>query len=289
MSRKVLYLLGPTCSGKTSIAEVLKEKYGYGTIKSTMTRESRGDNDKNIFLNKTLFENLIKRGKFLEYAMYSNDYYGTLRESVLDGFGDNNILSVKVIEVTGLMQILKSGFHESSGIDFFIVYINPQFEGYDNHVKTRDDWERRSEEDKHLYFTFLKSIRNIVSKKKYKVIVNAGSLNKVISDINLLCISHDRSYVPLRTMLSIPESVEINNKYDLTCIYSVTLIDSNHSTSTKNFYLNSGTHFNAIKYMSEVFDGKDIHYKDDEYIAINLESHGVLAVICKERGVRYIQ
>lgn len=288
MSRKVLYIVGPTCSGKSSIARALQEKYGYGTVKSTMTRQSRDSNDINLFLDKTTFETYIKEDKFLEHATYSNEYYGTLRESVFDAFKEDKVLSVKVIEVNGLVQILQSGFHESSGIDFFIVYLKPQFEGYEDTLKTRTDWEQRIEEDKELYSLFLKTIRSLVPKKKYKVMLNRGSINKVTSDINMLCISNNRTYESLRNMLKIPESVEISNKYDGTSSYALTLIDSNYSQTTQNFYLSSVKYFNAIRYMSEVFD-KDVHYQDDEYIAISLNSNGMLAVLCKERSGEYLQ
>lgn len=288
MSRKVLYLVGPTCSGKTTIAEALVEKYGYGLVKSAMTRQSRNANDNNIFLDRDRFKDLIAQDEFVEYATYSNEYYGTLRESIFDSFKDNNELAVKVIEVNGLTQIIKSGFHESSGIDFFIVYLKPQFEGYETHLKTRSDWEQRVEEDNYLYYTFLKTIRTFVPKKKFKVIGNRGDLNKVVSYVNMLCLLKDRSYGALRSILKIPDYVQVDSKNDGNLSYTVSLIDPNYSTNTQNFILKGSSDFNAVRYMSEAF-GNDVHYEDEDYIAIGLKNNGMLAVVSKEDGVGYLR
>lgn len=280
MTKKVLYLVGPTCSGKSTISRTLQEKYGYGIIDSIMTRESRNPRDNNKYLDRDSFETLIKEDKFIEYTIYSNEYYGTLKESLLDSFKDNKI-SVKIIEVSGLMQILKSGFHESTGIDFFVVYLKPEFLGYENKIKSRSDWENRVREDDDLYYTLLRLNCSVIPIKKYEVVANKGSVSSVASIINMLCITKDESNRLLKNLLYLPEDTNISNNKEDDHSHTLTLIDSNYNTNTRRFYLSNSKKFNTVRYLSEMFE-KDVHYSDNNYVAVNLKDNGMFAVVSKE-------
>jgi guanylate kinase len=289
MIKRVLYLVGPTCCGKSSIGTSLQNNYGYGSIVSTTTRLRRPTD--NIFFtqftSRDEFNELIKDDELIEFATYSNEYYGTRKSSILSGFKDSD-LAVKVIEVNGLLQILKSGFHEVSGIDFFIVYVNPMYDGYDDQIKSRVDWEVRLQEDRDLYTLFKKQIKALAPNNKYRVVTNKGTLAKVVSDINNLCIFSDKDYKFLRSMMRIPSYVSIS-KNDEEFDYHLTLVDTNYHTKTSNYFLSTGDiEFNAIDYVANTFK-EHIHYVNEEYIAITLLDYGMLVVLWRKGSIKYVQ
>ncbi len=81
MSGAVLVLSGPSGAGKSTIISNSLDRIGdfYFSI-STTTREPRkGERDgvEYYFVSKEEFEEGIKRGDFLEYAIVHGNYYGT--------------------------------------------------------------------------------------------------------------------------------------------------------------------------------------------------------------------
>ena len=71
---KFLVLIGKSASGKTSIAELLCNKYGYKQYKTVTTRPKRKDEDDNAyyFWSKKKFENEIKKDNFIEVKICVN-------------------------------------------------------------------------------------------------------------------------------------------------------------------------------------------------------------------------
>lgn len=107
---KLFILSGPSGVGKGSLSKILLADDGLNVVFSTSatTREPREgeENGKDyFFMSKEKFANMIKKDKFIEYAKFVDNYYGTPREAVenLLSSGKNVILE---IEVQGAIQVI---------------------------------------------------------------------------------------------------------------------------------------------------------------------------------------
>lgn len=126
---------GPSGVGKdTLIKEYLKENKGYLSISAT-SRKIRGnevDGKDYYFLTKEEFEEKIKEGDFLEYAIYNDCYYGTPKskiEEILNA-GEDVFL---VIEVQGGLQV-KQIMKDS----ILIFLLPPNFEILEQRLRGRN-------------------------------------------------------------------------------------------------------------------------------------------------------
>ena len=87
MRGKLIIVSGPSGIGKdTIVSEYLKRNDAYKSVSCTSREIREGDiPDKTYhFITKEEFEDKIKNGEFLEYTIYNHNYYGTLKEFVLD-------------------------------------------------------------------------------------------------------------------------------------------------------------------------------------------------------------
>ena len=107
---RLFIISGPSGAGKSSlIGDALKELKNFKKSISVTTRAMRG-NEKNgveyMFVDDNRFEEMMRDDSFLEWAKYSDCYYGTPREFVEHNLssGTNIILE---IDVSGAMQVKK--------------------------------------------------------------------------------------------------------------------------------------------------------------------------------------
>lgn len=117
----LIVLSGPSGAGKGTIChELLKRnKNLYFSISCTTRapRDGEVDGKDYYFITKKEFEKRIKEGKFLEYAVYNDNYYGTPKDKVMNylNCGTDVILE---IEIQGALKV-KDSFPE--GIFVFIM------------------------------------------------------------------------------------------------------------------------------------------------------------------------
>lgn len=76
----MLVLVGASASGKTDIAKILIDEYGFKKMITTTSRKPRKGEINGVdynFISRKIFENRLKKGNFLESVEYNGNYYGT--------------------------------------------------------------------------------------------------------------------------------------------------------------------------------------------------------------------
>ena len=95
----IVILSSPSGAGKTTLVKKISSRKNYKISISHTTRKPR-INERNgrdyFFVKNNEFKKLIKNKKFLEYAMVFNNYYGSLKETVIDKLkkGENVIFDI---------------------------------------------------------------------------------------------------------------------------------------------------------------------------------------------------
>lgn len=96
----MLVLLGPSKSGKTTMAVKLADEYGMEQQVTYTTREPRPGEVNGVhynFISRDKFSDMLLDGIFCEYDRYRDEYYG----STVEGIQDTNRL-VAVLTPSGL-------------------------------------------------------------------------------------------------------------------------------------------------------------------------------------------
>ena len=95
----IVILSSPSGAGKTTLVKKISLRNSYNISISHTTRKPRV-NEKNgkdyFFINNQKFKNLIKKKKFLEHAKVFKNYYGSLKETVIENLekGENVIFDI---------------------------------------------------------------------------------------------------------------------------------------------------------------------------------------------------
>lgn len=119
MNNPLFLFVGKSASGKTTIANILSEKYEYNQVWSYTTRSPRYEKESgHIFVSEEEFNNL---GELAAYTFYNGNHYGTTFEQL-------NECDIYVIDVPGVESLLKK--YKDGGRDICIIY-------FDSTVHTR--------------------------------------------------------------------------------------------------------------------------------------------------------
>ena len=96
---KPLYLfVGRSASGKTTIADILEQKYGFKQVNSYTTRLPRYDGEVgHVFVTEEEFKALEN---MVAYTFYDNNHYGTTAEQL-------DQCSIYVVDVPGVETLLE--------------------------------------------------------------------------------------------------------------------------------------------------------------------------------------
>ena len=123
----------PSGCGKSTLIDLLLQEYPdlqYSI--SCTTRQPRGDEEDGIdyhFLSVERFRELIAEGAFLEYAEVHDNYYGTLRQPIVDVLNEGNSMILD-IDVVGAAKVRHQVMHHLPPTDplragYIDVFINP--------------------------------------------------------------------------------------------------------------------------------------------------------------------
>lgn len=119
----LIILSGPSGSGKGTVLKNFFENYGDKDIKlsvSATTREPRDgeiDGKNYFFLGKNNFKKMIEEDKFLEWASFCDNFYGTPQEFVDENL-ENGCDVILEIEVQGALKVMEK---RPDAVSVFII------------------------------------------------------------------------------------------------------------------------------------------------------------------------
>ena len=146
--RRLLVVSGPSGVGKDSVVKAMIRKYAQAdelievSVSATTRSKALGEAEgvDYHFLERRQFEEHIAADSFLEYAEYSENYYGTLKAEV-DSRISRGITCVLVIEVRGAERV-KSAYPECTTV----FVLPPDMKELESRIRGR---KRDSEEQIH--------------------------------------------------------------------------------------------------------------------------------------------
>ncbi|MCP6757540.1 MAG: guanylate kinase [Fischerella sp. CENA71] len=134
-SGKLIVLTGPSGVGKGTLMRSLLARHPelYYSVSATTRSPRPGEIDGKdyYFISRSKFEQLVADGEFLEWAEFAGNYYGTLREPVLNQICSGKLVLLE-IELKGARQIRRS-FPQALSI--FIL--PPSFSELEKRIRTR--------------------------------------------------------------------------------------------------------------------------------------------------------
>lgn len=113
MNNPLYLFVGRSASGKTTIANILADKYDYKQVESFTTRQPRFDNEPgHVFVTEDEFNNL---GELAAYTFYNGNHYGTT-------FKQLDECSIYVVDVPGVESLLYK--YQDSDRKICIIYFD---------------------------------------------------------------------------------------------------------------------------------------------------------------------
>lgn len=149
MNNPLFLFCGRSSSGKTTIADILEQKYGYKQVVSYTTRQPRYEGEiAHIFVTEDEFDQL---GELAAYTLYNGKRYGTTFKQLEE-------CSIYVIDIPGIETLLQ---HDKINRPIVIIYfdttvytrINRMLNRGDSDMQIvarllqdeKDDWHRKLE------------------------------------------------------------------------------------------------------------------------------------------------
>ena len=137
----VIVISGPSGSGKSTVIDALCEADETLQLSvSATTRKPRPGEEDGVdynFLSKAEFEKSIQQDKFLEWAEYGDNLYGTLKSEIV-GAREAGKDSILEIEVKGSLAIQKKKEDLAPARSILIFIVPPSFAILEKRLRRRD-------------------------------------------------------------------------------------------------------------------------------------------------------
>ena len=178
----LIVVSGPSGAGKDTIVNELKKinKNIWVSISMT-TRDMRPGDIEDVsyyFVTKEEFEKRIKEDKFLEYAEYNGNYYGTPKDKIQDKL-NAGIDVILVIEIQGALKVKK--LIEDA---IFIFILPPSL-----HELKKRLINRGSESIDKIISRFKTAYKEINEVTKYNYVVVNDDIHKAVEKTNSILLS----------------------------------------------------------------------------------------------------
>lgn len=178
-----MVISGPSGSGKTTICRYLTQSPDVALSVSATTRKIRNAEEDGVdyyFLEEAEFLNRVRRGEFLEYAQYNDNYYGTLK-SEIQAKQDAGYLVILEIEVQGTRYLRETGVDAN-----FIFIMPPSLTELERRLRARET------EDDETIERRLKIARDEMDMSHlYDHVVINEALEKAVEDVRTFLGLHD--------------------------------------------------------------------------------------------------
>ena len=129
-------------------------------------------------LSQEEFENRIKKGVFLEYAMYNGNYYGTPKDKILDKL-NQGIDVVLEIEIQGALKV-----KELVPDAIFIFILPPSMDELRKRLV-----KRGTDSKEKILSRFKRAYQEINEVTKYNYVVINDDIEKAVNKVNSILLS----------------------------------------------------------------------------------------------------
>ena len=190
----LIVLSSPSGVGKTTLSKLLSKQNNYYISVSHTTRKPRIneiDSQDYHFVNEEEFKSLIKNNEFLEYAKVFNNYYGTVKSSVINNLDKGKKL-IFDIDWQGTEQIKEKKLKYKL-ITFFIL--PPSKKVLYERLSNRDMKDKLVVEERMKQFS-----KDVLHWNNYDYVVINDNLENCYNEVNYLIKS---------------EIEKFNNSYDI--------------------------------------------------------------------------
>ena len=184
MSKGNLFVItGPSGAGKGTVLKHVFAAVGniFYSISAT-TRSPRPGEEHGreyYFVSKAEFETMIAEKQLLEYAKYSENYYGTPLHPIIEKtkLGNDVVLE---IELQGALQVRKSCPEAN-----FIFIAPPSMEELERRLRSRG-----TEDEKHILMRLEKAKEECAASSNFDHIVVNDDLDKAVDELSQIILSY---------------------------------------------------------------------------------------------------
>lgn len=174
-----IVLSGPSGSGKDTLRKHFLEKSPEVVFSVSATtrppREDETDGGDYLFISRTEFEQRIAQGRFVEWAEYVGNLYGTPKEPLEAALASGRDILL-VIEVQGAAQVRKA-FPDGT----FIFVVPPSWEEMDRRLRAR-----RSETDEQVKARLRRAREEIELMDQFDYVIVNDTVNEAVSAIETI-------------------------------------------------------------------------------------------------------
>lgn len=178
---KIFLILGPSGTGKGTVIRALRERHpDFVFTLSCTTREPRPnerDGEAYHFVSKEEFARHREARDFLEWAVVHEDnYYGTLKQPILDALADGKVV-IREVDIQGVLSIKKLLPAEQTVAIFLTT---PSWDNLRARIMRR---HAESEEELRQRHESFKKEMEWEKKCDYTVVSEEGKIEEMITEV----------------------------------------------------------------------------------------------------------